>query len=119
MYSFMRGSRGSGKGVQTPSNTGPHPLKMAKPSSQQSLLGHHRHASETSKSGAYNFYACKHVSPVCSCSFVLAFAFVVLFIFVFSFVLFVLLVYFILFSLSLSSLILFLLALWRSFLAST
>ena len=59
------------EGVQTPSNTGPHPLKMAKPSSQQSLSGHHRHASETSKSGAYNFHACKHVSPVCSCSFVL------------------------------------------------
>ena len=28
-------------------NTGPDPLKITKPSSQHSMLGHHRHASET------------------------------------------------------------------------
>ena len=52
----MCGSRG-GTGVQTPpeksrklgflSNTGPDPLKTTKLPSQHSMLGHHRHASET------------------------------------------------------------------------
>ena len=46
--------RGGGQGVRiTPenigflSNTGPDPLKITKLPSQHSMLGHHRHASET------------------------------------------------------------------------
>ena len=54
----MRGSRrgGGGGGVRTPlknhktigfpSNIGPDPLKITKLPSQDSMLGHHRHASE-------------------------------------------------------------------------
>ena len=61
----MCGSRGGGQGVRTPpppplknhkntgflSNTGPDPLKNHKLPSQHSMLGHHRHASETTLTG--------------------------------------------------------------------
>ena len=53
----MHGSRGGGQRVRThlknhtnigfPSNTGTDPLKITKLPSQHSMLGHHRHASET------------------------------------------------------------------------
>ena len=49
-----RGDRGSGpptvtnaKNIEFSSNTGPDPPKIAKLQSQHSMLGHHRHASET------------------------------------------------------------------------
>ena len=48
------GDRGSGplptpteKNIGLPSNIGPDPLKITKLPSQQSILGRHRHASET------------------------------------------------------------------------
>ena len=54
----MRGSRGGGGAGAPPpenhrnigfiSNTGPEPLKIEKLPSQHSILGHRRHASETS-----------------------------------------------------------------------
>ena len=59
----MRGSRGGGTGGLDPpplknhkyigflSNTGPDPLKITKLPSQHSMLGHHRHASETPFNG--------------------------------------------------------------------
>ena len=52
----MRGSRGgtggpdplkNHKNIEFLSNTGPDPLKFLKLPSQHSMLGHHRHASET------------------------------------------------------------------------
>ena len=54
----MGGTRGGGTGDPDPppendknivflSNTGPVPLKITKLQSQQSMLGHHRHSSET------------------------------------------------------------------------
>ena len=53
------GTQGGGQGVRTPpplknqknigflSNSGPDPLKIRKLPNQQSMLGHHQHASET------------------------------------------------------------------------
>ena len=41
------GGGGGGGGAGGLSNTGPDPLKIAKLLSQHSMLGHHRHASET------------------------------------------------------------------------